>query len=197
MAKSSNYSISVDVDLNLKDIDSQLKSKKYGITLDTSGVKSAKDTIDKTAQSTKNLGDTTENVAVTYQQFRQVLDLATSALSNMYEQVRNLDSATTELKKVSDLQGASLDKYVSKLSKMGQIVGRTGKPNRSEPVCCDGKAAQRTAPKPLKALRALSLQHEDEICLSVIINNELVRKQKDDKDDSMVEKPKESVANNV
>ena len=197
MAKSSNYSISVDVDLNLKDIDSQLKSKKYGITLDTSGVKSAKDTIDKTAQSTKNLGDTTENVAVTYQQFRQVLDLATSALSNMYEQVRNLDSATTELKKVSDLQGASLDKYVSKLSKMGQIVGRTGKPNRSEPVCCDGKAAQRTAPKPLKASRALSLQHEDEICLSVIINNELVRKQKDDKDDSMVEKPKESMINNV
>ena len=197
MAKSSNYSISVDVDLNLKDIDSQLKSKKYGITLDTSGVKSAKDTIDKTAQSTKNLGDTTENVAVTYQQFRQVLDLATSALSNMYEQVRNLDSATTELKKVSDLQGASLDKYVSKLSKMGQTVGRTGKPNRSEPVCCDGKAAQRTAPKPLKASRALSLQHEDEICLSVIINNELVRKQKDDKDDSMVEKPKESVINNV
>ena len=197
MAKSSNYSISVDVDLNLKDIDSQLKSKKYGITLDTSGVKSAKDTIDKTAQSTKNLGDATENVAVTYQQFRQVLDLATSALSNMYEQVRNLDSATTELKKVSDLQGASLDKYVSKLSKMGQTVGRTGKPNRSEPVCCDGKAAQRTAPKPLKASRALSLQHEDEICLSVIINNELVRKQKDDKDDSMVEKPKESVTNNV
>lgn len=30
-----------------------------------------------------------------------------------------------------------------------------------------------------------------------IINNEFVRKQKDDKDDSMVEKPKESVTNNV
>ena len=30
-----------------------------------------------------------------------------------------------------------------------------------------------------------------------IINNELVRKQKDDKDDSMVEKPKESIINNV
>lgn len=30
-----------------------------------------------------------------------------------------------------------------------------------------------------------------------IIKNELVRKQKDDKDDSMVEKPKESVTNNV
>jgi hypothetical protein len=49
----------------------------------------------------------------------------------------------------------------------------------------------------LKASRALSLQHEDEISLSVIINNESARKQKDDKDDSMVEKPKESVLNNV
>ena len=34
-------------------------------------------------------------------------------------------------------------------------------------------------------------------CDMFISNNELVRKQKDDKDDSMVEKPKESVINNV
>ena len=34
-------------------------------------------------------------------------------------------------------------------------------------------------------------------CDMFIINNELVQKQKDDKDDSMVEKPKESVTNNV
>lgn len=34
-------------------------------------------------------------------------------------------------------------------------------------------------------------------CALFIINNELVRKQKDDKDDSMVEKPKESMINNV
>ena len=34
-------------------------------------------------------------------------------------------------------------------------------------------------------------------CEWFIINNGLVRKQKDDKDDSMVEKPKESVTNNV
>ena len=34
-------------------------------------------------------------------------------------------------------------------------------------------------------------------CEMFIINNELVRKQKDDKDDSMVEKPKEFVINNV
>lgn len=34
-------------------------------------------------------------------------------------------------------------------------------------------------------------------CELLIINNELVRKQKDDKDDSMVKKPKESMINNV
>lgn len=34
-------------------------------------------------------------------------------------------------------------------------------------------------------------------CEMFIINNELVRKQKDDKDNSMVEKPKESMINNV
>lgn len=34
-------------------------------------------------------------------------------------------------------------------------------------------------------------------CELFIINEQLVRKQKDDKDDSMVEKPKESVLNNV
>ena len=34
-------------------------------------------------------------------------------------------------------------------------------------------------------------------CELFIINNELVRKQKDDKDDSMVENPKESMINNV
>ena len=59
----------------------------------------------------------------------------------MYEQVKNLDDAMTDFKKVSDLQGAALDKYVAKLSQSGREVARTGKPNRSEPVCCDGKAA--------------------------------------------------------
>ena len=34
-------------------------------------------------------------------------------------------------------------------------------------------------------------------CELFIINNELVRKQKDDKDDSMSKSSKESVANNV
>ena len=44
-----------------------------------------------------------------------------------------LDTSITEFRKVSDLSGSALDDYVSTLSKMGLAVGRTGKPNRSEP----------------------------------------------------------------
>ena len=46
MAKSSNYSILVDAQLNLDDIEKKLKSKKYEIPLDTSSIKSGKKDID-------------------------------------------------------------------------------------------------------------------------------------------------------
>lgn len=55
MAKSSNYSILVDAQLNLDDIEKKLKSKKYEIPLDTSSIKSGKKDIDDAVQSTKNL----------------------------------------------------------------------------------------------------------------------------------------------
>ena len=43
----------------------------------------------------------------------------------MVGQYAELDAATTEFKKVSDLSGASLDKYVNQLGKMGTSVART------------------------------------------------------------------------
>lgn len=141
MAKSSNYSIAVDVDLNLKDIDSQLKSKKYGITLDTDSVKSGAKDIEKATQSTKDLNDAGKDLELTFNVANEVFNKFTSAIKDMAGQVYELDSALTEYKKVSSLAGQELDDYVDKLSKIGQTVGRTGKPNRSEPVCCDGKAA--------------------------------------------------------
>ena len=143
----SNYSILVDVALQEESIKKQLKQieqnkdTKLNIKVGADGAQQTKTALDNVSSSTKKLNDETENIAVTYQQFRQVLDLATSALSNMYEQVKTLDDAITEFKKVSDLQGTSLDKYVSKLSQSGREVARTGKPNRSEPVCTDGKCA--------------------------------------------------------
>ena len=193
-----NYSVVVQAELDLKKIKEQLKEvSSNGVDLKVHGAAQGKKEIDDVTKSTRQLNETGQDLELTFNVAHEVFSKFLSVVKDMAGQVYELDAALTEFKKVSDLSGSALDDYVDKLSQLGQEVGRTGKPNRSEPVCCDGKAAQRTAPKPLKASRALSLQHEDEICLSVIINNELVRKQKDDKDDSMVEKPKEFVINNV
>ena len=141
MAKSSNYSILIDAQLNLDDIEKKLKSKKYEIPLDTSSIKSGKKDIDDAVQSTKNLNDAGQDLELTFNVANEVFSKFSDVIRSMVGQVYELDDALTEFKKVSSLAGSELDNYVDKLSKIGQTVGRTGKPNRSEPVCCDGKAA--------------------------------------------------------
>lgn len=142
MAKSSShYSIIADVELELKNAQKQLnefrKDNKLNLDLNVKGSKSLSDADGKV----KKLDDSTKDLVFTYQQFRQVLDSVVDVTGKMVEQVKTLDAAQTEFKKVSDLSGKALDAYQDKLSKAGKTVGRTGKPNRSEPVCCDGKAA--------------------------------------------------------
>ena len=44
----------------------------------------------------------------------------------MVNQVKEMDSAITEFKKVSDLSGKSLDNYVQGLAEAGATVARTG-----------------------------------------------------------------------
>lgn len=143
MAGKSNYSILADVVLRLGDIQSQLNQKVYKVPakVEVEGATETQKQFKDTEKATQDLDESTKNLEVTYQQFRQVLDSTVKILSSMKEQVLELDKAQTEFKKVSDLSGSSLDAYQKKLSKMGQEVGRTGKPNRSEPVCRDGKAA--------------------------------------------------------
>lgn len=142
MAKTNtNYSIIADVELELKNAQKQLnefrKDNKLNLDLNVKGSKSLSDADGKV----KKLDDSTKDLVFTYQQFRQVLDSVVDVTGKMVEQVKTLDAAQTEFKKVSDLSGKALDAYQDKLSKAGKTVGRTGKPNRSEPVCCDGKAA--------------------------------------------------------
>lgn len=128
MAKSggSNYSIIVDAKLDLESIDAQLKQSRKTIKFDVDS-QSAK-------QQLQDLG-------LTYQQLQLIASKSIETFKILSEQVFELDGAVTEFQKVSDLSGDALDRYVSKLSEAGREVSRTGKPNRSEPVCCDGKAA--------------------------------------------------------
>ena len=138
----SNYSIIVDAELDLKKIKEQLKEvSSNGIDLKVHGAAQGKKEIDDVTKSTRQLNEAGQDLELTFNVAHEVFSKFLSVVKDMAGQVYELDAALTEFKKVSDLSGSALDDYVDKLSQLGQAVGRTGKPNRSEPVCCDGKAA--------------------------------------------------------
>ena len=138
----SNYSVIVDAELDLKKIKEQLKEiASNGVDLKVHGAAQGKKEIDDVTNSTRQLNEAGQDLESTFNVAHEVFSKFLSVVKDMAGQVYELDAAITEFKKVSDLTGSALDDYVDKLSQLGQEVGRTGKPNRSEPVCCDGKAA--------------------------------------------------------
>ena len=137
-----NYSIIVGAELDLKKIKEQLKEvASNGVDLKVHGATQGKKEIDDVTKSTRQLNEAGQDLELTFNVAHEVFSKFLSVVKDMAGQVYELDAALTEFKKVSDLSGSALDDYVDKLSQLGQAVGRTGKPNRSEPVCCDGKAA--------------------------------------------------------
>ena len=137
-----NYSIIVGAELDLKKIKEQLKEvASNGVDLKVHGAAQGKKEIDDVTKSTRQLNEAGQDLELTFNVAHEVFSKFLSVVKDMAGQVYELDAAITEFKKVSDLTGSALDDYVDKLSQLGQEVGRTGKPNRSEPVCCDGKVA--------------------------------------------------------
>ena len=125
-----NYTITVGTTLDMSGIQKALRSQQYHLKVQADGTKDV-----------ERLNSASQDLAVTYQQLQQVFSATMEIMSKMSDQVFELDRSTTEFRKVSELSGAALDDYVDKIADLGREVGRTGKPNRSEPVCCDGKAA--------------------------------------------------------
>lgn len=137
-----NYSVVVQAELDLKKIKEQLKEvSSNGVDLKVHGAAQGKKEIDDVTKSTRQLNEAGQDLELTFNVAHEVFSKFLSVVKDMAGKVYELDDALTEFKKVSDLSGSALDDYVDKLSQLGQEVGRTGKPNRSEPVCCDGKAA--------------------------------------------------------
>ena len=137
-----NYSVVVQAELDLKKIKEQLKEvASNGVDLKVHGAAQGKKEIDDVTKSTRQLNEAGQDLELTFNVAHEVFSKFLSVVKDMAGQVYELDAALTEFKKVSDLSGSALDDYVDKLSQLGQAVGRTGKPNRSEPVCCDGKVA--------------------------------------------------------
>ena len=130
-----NVGVKLDTSKIQSDLNKALQSKSTTVKVKTDG------SMSKLAGETNRLNQSTQDVINTYQVFSQILNKSVEAIKSMASATIELDSAMTNFKKVSDLSGESLDSYVNNLTKVGQSVARTGKPNRSEPVCCDGKAA--------------------------------------------------------
>ena len=116
---SSDWKILVGVELDTSDIQSQLEKvtgKGSKVRLDTSA-------------ATKNLNSMNKSAAasgLTLQEANMVLNSSIGVLKSFANEILTVDKSLTEFKKVSDLQGDSLDKYVKKLQVMGREVGRTG-----------------------------------------------------------------------
>ena len=135
MASNNDYSILAKVVLDLNNIQSQLNNaaKKVTFKVDGKGIRSVTAELDTMSTATQQASKHAEDLGLTYQQARLIMDKCVDTISSMVEQVYTLNSAMTEFKKVSDLRGSGLEDYVQSLSEMGKIVARTGKPNRSEP----------------------------------------------------------------
>ena len=135
MASNNDYSILAKVVLDLNNIQSQLNNaaKKVTFKVDGKGIRSVTADLDTMSMATRQASKHAEDLGLTYQQARLIMDKCVDTISSMVEQVYTLNSAMTEFKKVSDLRGSGLEDYVQSLSEMGKTVARTGKPNRSEP----------------------------------------------------------------
>lgn len=107
------WKISVGVDLDTSTIQQQLNNIKPNINLNN------------TVNSVNSLTAAGQQMNLTYQAAYSIFSKSIGAISSMVGQVKELDSALTEFKKVSDLSGASLDNYVKSLGEAGAAVART------------------------------------------------------------------------
>lgn len=125
----SNFSVLVDLVPDVSSLKKKLKNQNIEIKAGVTGTEKVKNLNAAVQDNAKAV----EDAALTWQQYREMLNLATRAIEAFVGQTMEMDESLTEFKKVSTLSGNELDRYVDKLSEAGKQVARTGKPNRSEP----------------------------------------------------------------
>ena len=125
----SKFSVLVDLVPDVSSLKKKLKNQNIEIKAGVTGTEKVKNLNAAVQDNAKAV----EDAALTWQQYREMLNLATRAIEAFVGQTMEMDESLTEFKKVSTLSGNELDRYVDKLSEAGKQVARTGKPNRSEP----------------------------------------------------------------
>lgn len=111
---SSAWKIKVGVEIDTSDIQSQLNKQNWNVDLGGS------------TRGIQGLTAAGQQLTLTYQAAHEIFSKSVGAISSMVNQVKEMDSAITEFKKVSDLSGKSLDNYVQGLAEAGATVARTG-----------------------------------------------------------------------
>ncbi len=111
---SSAWKIKVGVEIDTSDIQSQLNKQDWNIDLGGS------------SKGIRDLTTAGNQMNLTYQAAHEIFSKSAGAISSMVSQVREMDSAITEFRKVSDLSGKALENYVNGLAQAGATVARTG-----------------------------------------------------------------------
>lgn len=73
-----------------------------------------------------NIGKATKSF-VTFMSIATITQTAVNGIKAMVNEVKELDASLTELKKVTDLEGNSLDTFTKKAYVAGQTVAKTRK----------------------------------------------------------------------
>lgn len=131
MATNRHYVITVGTAADLsgleKDLDKALKKPRtIKVNAKDTEVKNTTKSVKDLDNALKDQDSTMQGNLLTFQAANMILSKTIDIMSSMVEQVYKLNGAVTEYKKVTDLTGDSLDKYVNKLSTMGREVARTG-----------------------------------------------------------------------
>ena len=125
----SNFSVLVDLVPDVSSLKKKLKNQNIEIKAGVTGTEKVKNLNTAVQDNAKAV----EDAALTWQQYREMLNLATRAIESFVGQTMKMDESLTEFKKVSTPSGNELDRDVDKLSEARKQIARTGKPNRSEP----------------------------------------------------------------
>lgn len=142
--KDKNVNISIDAK-NLEQIKDLLNNiylelgrieSKNGFSAATKGAKAFNEELKNTTKHIKNQSFATDNWIynwskamqsfLTYNTVTQFFNTASNGIKDMIVQVKELDDALTELKKVTDLEGEALERFVDDAYKAGESVAKTG-----------------------------------------------------------------------
>lgn len=148
----SEYSVKVKAVLDVSDVQKQLQNlgKNTKLNVGGKGVKGATNQIGALGNATQKAGQqVTQGIGTMNKQFKglkgiatqfgditrkvalfgastNLMNAASQGVQAMVGSVANLDASLTELKKVSDLNGKSLENFTDKAFAAGQEVAKTG-----------------------------------------------------------------------